>query len=102
MDKIEAITFLINYFKNNPNKTKCCFRQLNKIKYKIEAYHSTVYIDISKVSILKCVSIYSHIFDIDLHKNIIYKKENTEKYFKQPYLKYFNDDIPNYILKEIK
>jgi len=102
MDKIEAITMLINFFLNNPNKNKCTFKKLNHIKYKLEKQFPNIFIDTSKTSILYCINNYPHIFNFNVHKNTIIKKKATDKYFKSPYLEYFNNNTSKQILEKIK
>lgn len=86
--KIDSSFILIHVLKNN----KCfSIKELVSKKRLIEEQEPTVFVDLSKDSILRVVESYPEIFDFSDNK--ISKKENTDKYFSTPLIDFFSFDL---------
>jgi hypothetical protein len=86
--KIESSFALIHHLKD---RESCTIKEIVEIKRKIERENPSVYVDVSKKSILETISSYPEIFCwVD---NIIKRKETAQNYFDKNVIDYFNNDI---------
>lgn len=88
--KIPSSFVLIHTLKNT---SSCTFLELVDKKMKIEKKISTVYIDVSRSSILSSVAQFPEIFQYTQDK--IEKKINSDKFFEDSVIKYFDVNIEN-------
>lgn len=88
--KINSSFVLIHALKN----ADCCtFLELSNKKIKIEKEIPTVYIDITRSSILSSVAQFSEIFQYSQDK--IGKRKDSDKFFEDSIVKYFDVDLEN-------
>ena len=94
--KIESNFVLIHHLRNN---NSCTITELVHIKRNIEEKTPNVFVDVSKSSLMDSVSSFPKIFTwID---NKIVKSENSNVYFKEPLIDYFDSGLRNDIKEEI-
>jgi len=86
--KIEAAFMLIHRLKKD---NSCTIGDLVDWKDEIETKYPSLFVDVSKSSILSFIFCFPEIFEFS--DNRILKKENSEMYFKEPLIDYFNPQI---------
>lgn len=84
--KIEPSFVLIHFLKT---KVSCTIQEMVAIKRKVENELPSVYIDVSKKSILETISFYPEIFIWE--NNCIKRKQTAESYFKSDIIDYFSN-----------
>ena len=95
--KIESPFILIHYLKK---KKTCSIKEMVAIKRRVEKKIPTVYVDVSKNSILETISFYPEIFSWE--DNLIKRKETANAYFQNDIIDYFsNINIDKSLEKEI-
>ena len=94
--KIESSFALIHHLKTNKS---CSIKEIVAKKYKIEKNIPSVFVDVSKNSILQTVSVYPEIFIWE--DNRIKRKDTADKYFNSPIIDFFNDNIDESIKSEV-
>lgn len=83
--KIDASFILIHFLKIHQH---CTIGEIVKKKFEIEEEIPSVFIDVSRNSILSTVEYFCEIFEF--RDNKIIKKNNTEIFFHESVLEYFN------------
>jgi hypothetical protein len=86
--KIEVSFILIHFLKN---QTDCTVSDLVQKKMMIEKEIPSVYIDISRNSILHSIYYFPEIFE--LRNDRIAKRKDSSKFFEEPLIEYFNVDV---------
>jgi hypothetical protein len=95
--KIESSFVLIHFLRI---KTSCTIREVVAVKRKIEKELPSVYVDVSKNSILETISFYPEIFSWE--DDCIKRKQTAERYFQEDVIDYFsNTNIDKSIEAEI-
>lgn len=95
--KIESSFVLIHCLKKNEF---CTIKEIVDIKRKVEKKIPSVYVDVSKNSILETISFYPEIFSWE--DNLIKRREKAEEYFQNDVIEYFsNFDIDKVLEKKI-
>jgi hypothetical protein len=86
--KIESNFVLIHHLKN---RQSCSIVDLVNKKNQIENKIPSVFIDVSKNSILSSISSYPEIFS--WQNNNVVKKENSNDFFEEPLINFFDTDL---------
>lgn len=94
--KIESNFILIHHLKN---RQSCSIIDLVNKKNQIEKSIPSVFIDVSKSSVLSSVSSYPEIFSWS--DNQVIKKEDSSDFFKEPLISYFDTDLTEDVKNEI-
>lgn len=94
--KIEASFIIMHLLKT---KRFCTIGELVKKKYMIEKNIPSVFIDVSKSSVLNSVECYPEIFEFS--DNQITKKKNSSRFFKKNVIEYFNFDLEDSIRRDV-
>jgi hypothetical protein len=84
--KIESSFILIHKLKN---RVSCSISDIVNIKRSIENEIPSVYVDVSKNSILQAISCYPEIFEWE--GDSITKKQTSTKFFTSPIIDFFSD-----------
>lgn len=95
-NKIKTSFILIHFLKN---RKSCTISELVEKKFLIEKTLPTVFVDVSKLSILSCIEHYSEIFE--MKDDIIYKKKKSYDYFKKPVIDFFDVGVDDYTRQNI-
>ena len=94
--KIESNFILIHHLKN---RNSCSIVDLVHKKIQIENTIPSVFIDVSKSSILSSVSSYPEIFS--WQNNKVIKNENSNDFFEEPLIHYFDVDLNEEVKNKI-
>ncbi|HNX22095.1 MAG TPA: hypothetical protein PKG88_06995 [Bacteroidales bacterium] len=94
--KIDSSFTLIHYLKN---KNSCTIRDIVELKNRIENELKSVYVDVSKDSILQTISQYPEIFYWE--ENQIKKQKSAEKYFNNNVIDFFKSEQNSKIEDEL-
>lgn len=94
--KIESNFILIHELKN---KQSCSIHDLVNKKNIIEDNIPSVFVDVSRNSVMNCVYSYPEIFSWD--NNRILKNENSKDFFEEPLISFFDVDIKDSIKNQI-
>lgn len=95
--KIESSFILIHFLKT---KTSCTIREIVAVKRKIEKELPSVYVDVSKNSILETISFYPEIFSWE--DDCVKRTPTATLYFQEDVIDYFsNTNIEKSIETEI-
>lgn len=95
--KIESSFVLIHQLKN---RKSCTIKDLVHKKTLIEKKIPSVFVDVSKKSVLSSVNCFPEIFRWE--NNSIHRNENSNDYFKEPLINYFNSNVESSIKIEIE
>lgn len=93
---INAGFVLSRFLKNNE---RCYFRELSKIKEKIQNVFPNVYVKVDKDSVLSYVNVYPQIFKYN--GKYIEKADKSDVFFEDGVIDYFNDGLENNLKDEI-
>jgi len=94
--KIESNFILIHLLKN---KHSCTINDLVHLKRIIEKNLPDVFVDVSKHSVLDTVTSFPKIFK--WNENKIIKSEDSDTYFTEPIIDYFDYDLEEELKQEI-
>ena len=95
--KIESSFVLIHFLKT---KTSCTIKEMVAIKRKVEKELPSVYVDVSKNSILATISFYPEIFSWE--NDCIKRKQTAISFFQNDVIDYFsNTNIEKLLEKKI-
>jgi hypothetical protein len=94
--KLESSFVLVHNLKE---KDSCRITDLVQLKRKIEAQLPSVFVDVSRKSILNSISCYPEIFQWENDR--IKRKSHSEKFFCKPLIDFFDNNIDSTIKKQI-
>jgi delta-aminolevulinic acid dehydratase/porphobilinogen synthase len=94
--KIDSTFVLIHHLRT---KKSCTIREIVARKTQIEKAIPSVFIDVSRRSILQTISSYPEIFEWENEQ--IIKRDSASEYFESPVIDYFNINVEKCIRPEV-